>query len=101
LLNRNISVATGVRASTAPASRPALAEPVVRRTVAWSSATAATPSSACGTRIAHDDSPNSRTERAIGQRLSGVLSTVIALAASKEPKKNAFHDTEPAWTAAE
>ena len=31
----------------------------------------------------------------------GVLSTVIELAASEEPKKNAFHDSEPAWTAAE
>lgn len=100
LLNRNISVATGVSASTAPASSPAAPEPVVRRTVACSSATAATPSSACGTRIAHDDRPNSRTESAIGQRLSGVLSTVIAFAASNEPKKNAFHDSDPAWAAA-
>ena len=101
LLKRNISVATGVSASTAPASRPALPEPVVRRTVAWTSATAATPSSAWGTRIDHEDRPNSRTDSAIGHRLSGVLSTVIALAASNEPKKNAFQDSEPACAAAE
>ncbi len=39
LLNRNISAATGVSASAAPAIRPA-AGPLVRRTVAYSSATA-------------------------------------------------------------
>ena len=47
------------------------------------------------------DRPKSRTESAIGHRDSGVLSTVIELAASLEPKKNAFHDSEPACTAAE
>ena len=45
--------------------------------------------------------PKSRTESAIGHSESGVLSTVIELAASLEPKKNAFHDSEPACTAAE
>jgi hypothetical protein len=29
------------------------------------------------------------------------LSTVIEFAASELPKKNAFHDSDPAWTAAE
>ena len=47
------------------------------------------------------ESPKSRTDRAIGHNDSGVLSTVIELAASLEPKKNAFHDSEPAWAAAE
>ena len=97
---RNISTATGVSASVAPASRPAAAEPVVRRTAACSTATAATPSSACGTRMLHEESPKIRTESAIGQSESGVLSTVIALAASEEPKKNAFQDSDPACAAA-
>ncbi len=97
---RNISTATGVSARVAPARRPAVAEPVVRRTEACSSATAATPSSAWGASSDHEESPKIRTESAIGHSESGVLSTVIALAASEEPKKNAFHDSLPAWTAA-
>ena len=101
LLKRNISTATGVSAITAPARRPAAADPVVRRTVAWSRPTAATPSSAWGTRMLHDESPKIRTESPIGQSANGVLSTVIELAASEEPKKNAFHDSEPACAAAE
>jgi len=100
LSKRNISTATGVVASTSPESRPAAAEPVVRRTVAWSSQTAATPSSAWGTRRLHEDRPKTRMDSAIGQSASGVLSTVIALAASEEPKKNACQDSEPAWAAA-
>ena len=47
LSNRNISAATGVSAATAPAISPA-AGPYQRRTVAYSSATLATPSAACG-----------------------------------------------------
>jgi hypothetical protein len=39
--------------------------------------------------------PKSRIDSAIGHSASGVLSTVIELAASEEPKKNAFHDSEP------
>ena len=46
-------------------------------------------------------SPNSRTDSAITHSEAGVLSTVIELAASDEPKKNAFQLTEPAWAAAE
>ena len=49
----------------------------------------------------HDERPKSRTDSAIGHSASGVLSTVIELAASEEPKKNAFHDSEPACAAAE
>ena len=100
LSNRNISTATGVVASTTPASSPAAAEPVVRRTVACSRPTAATPSSAWGTSRLHDDSPKTRTDSAIGHSESGVLSTVIELAASEEPKKNACHDSDPACAAA-
>ena len=100
LSNRNISTATGVSARTAPARRPAAPDRVVRRTVAVSSATATTPSKAWGTRIDQEDSPNTRTERPIGHSASGVLSTVIEFAASEEPKKNAFHDSDPACAAA-
>src|SRR4051794_16073837 len=87
LLNRNISTATGVSARMAPANRPAHALRVVRRTVAYSSPTEPTPISACGTSMLHDDRPNRRTDSSIGQNDSGVLSTVIELAASDEPKK--------------
>jgi hypothetical protein len=101
LLKRNISTATGVSASAAPAMSAATEDPVVRRTVAWSSHTAPTPSRAWGTRMLHDESPRIRTDSAIGQIASGVLSTVMLFAASEEPKRNAFHDAEPAWAAAE
>ncbi len=84
LLNRNISVATGVTASTTPAIRPA-AGPYQRFTVAWSTPTAATPHSACGTSIAQLFSPKTRTDSAISHSDAGVLSTVIELAASDEP----------------
>ena len=68
--------------------------------MAYSSPTAATPSSACGTRRLQDDSPKIRIDSAIGHSESGVLSTVMEFAASEEPKKNAFHDSEPACAAA-
>ena len=101
LLNRNISTATGVSAIAVPAISPATAEPVVRRTTWCSNPTVATPISAWGTRMLQLERPKIRTDRAIGHRESGVLSTVIEFAASLEPKKKAFHDSEPAWTAAE
>ncbi len=99
LLNRNISTATGVSASAAPASSPA-AGPAVRRTAAYSSATVATPISACGTRMLQLDSPNSRTERPVTHSAAGVLSTVIAFAASDEPKNQAVQLWLPACAAA-
>ncbi len=101
LLKRNISTAIGVTAITAPAISPATADPVVRRTTWCSSATVAMPSRACGTRMLQLESPKIRTDRAIGHSASGVLSTVIEFAESLEPKKNAFHDSEPACAAAE
>ena len=100
LLNRNINTATGVSASTAPASSPA-AGPAERRTAAWSSPTAATPISACGTRMLQLDSPKIRTDRPMTHRAAGVLSTVIALAASEEPKNHAVQLSLPACAAAE
>ena len=47
-----------------------------------------------------EESPNTRTENAMGQSANGGLSTVIAFCASRDPKKNAFHDSDPAWAAA-
>ena len=100
LLKRNISAATGVSASTAPARRPT-AGPDVRRTVAYSSHTEPTPISACGTRTLHALTPNSRADSEITHTAAGVLSTVIAFAASLEPKNNAFQLCAPACAAAE
>src|SRR5438876_1201489 len=77
------------------------AGPNQRFTVAYSSATVATPSSACGTRMLHELSPNMRTDRPVTHSAAGVLSTVIELAASEEPKNHAFQLCEPAWAAAE
>ena len=100
LSKRNMSAATGVSASTAPASRPAAAENR-RRTAAWSSATEARPSSACGARMLHGPTPKIRAERPITHNDAGGLSTVMKLDESNEPKKNAFQLFEPASTAAE
>ena len=44
--------------------------------------------------------PNSRAERSITHSAAGVLSTVIALAASLEPNSIAVASVEPACTAA-
>src|ERR1700712_804415 len=101
LLKRKIRQATGASALEAPAIRPAAGDPVVRRTRRCSSPTVATPISACGTRMLQLESPKIRTDSSIGHNENGVLSTVIELAASLEPKKNAFQDSEPACTAAE
>ncbi len=107
LLNRNISVATGVVASTAPASSapPEAArgprDESDRRTVAYSTKTASTPISASGTRMLQALTPNTRADRSIGHSASGVLSTVMEFAASEEPKKKAFQLCAPACTAAE
>src|SRR5438309_10745315 len=88
LSNRNISTATGVSASTAPARRPAPG-PATRRTARYSTPTVATPMSASGTRIDHDERPNSRTESSMTHSDAGGLSTVIELPASEAPEKNA------------
>ena len=96
LLNRNISAATGVSASTAPATSPAPG-PNQRRTEAYSTATAATPASAWGTRMLHAFSPNARTDSAISQIDPGVLSTVIELAASVDPKCPVWAANCPSW----
>lgn len=89
LLNRNISAATGVNASTAPAIRPA-AGLNRRRTEAYTTATVPTPIRASGARIAHEFRPKILTDSSIGHSEAGGLSTVMALPASSEPKNIAF-----------
>ena len=44
--------------------------------------------------------PNTRAVSSIGQRNSGVLSTVMKFDESTEPNRNAFQLLVPAWTAA-
>ena len=100
MLCRKIATATGVRAKTRPAIRPA-ASPKRLRTVSHTSATVATPARACGTRMLHELRPKARTDNAMGHRDIGGLSTVMEFAASDDPNRNAFHDCEPAWAAAE
>jgi hypothetical protein len=97
---RKIATATGVSANTRPATRPA-GSPNLRRTVFHTNATVTTPASACGSRMLHGLRPNSRTDNAMGHRDIGGLSTVMEFAASDDPNRNAFHDCEPAWAAAE
>src|ERR1700691_741276 len=100
LSKRNISAATGVSATVAPAISPAAGENHLR-TVRYVNPTVATPSSAWGTRMLHALTPNTRAERSITQSAAGDLSTVMKLDASNDPKKKAFKLVEPAWTAAE
>jgi hypothetical protein len=84
----------------APARSPA-AGPNHRRTVAWTSATVATPISAWGTSRLQELTPNSRADRPMTHSEAGGLSTVMKLAASEDPKKNAFQLWLAAWAAAE
>jgi hypothetical protein len=57
--------------------------------------------STCGKRMLKELRPKSRTDNPITQREAGVLSTVIELAASELPKRNASQLRLPAWAAAE
>ena len=100
MLKRNINAATGVSANTAPAINAAAGENQ-RLTVANKMPTAATPSSACGTRMLHEFTPKMRAEISMTHSDAGVLSTVMKFDASVEPKKNAFQLFVPACTAAE
>src|SRR5207302_8358382 len=100
LLKRNIRVATGVSARIAPAKRPPIG-PTRRRTVRYRSQTAATPSSACGTRMLHAFTPKMRALITITHSEAGVLSTVMAFDASKEPNSIATQFWDPARAAAE
>src|ERR1700727_1008587 len=100
LLNRKMRAAAGVSARTAPAMRPADG-PNQRRTAAYSNATDATPSTACGASSDHELNPNTFADSSSPHSDAGVLSTVMKLDESNEPKKAAFHDFVPACTAAE
>ena len=99
LSKRNISVATGVVARIAPASNPAVGVDTLR-TAAYRSATAATPSNACGTRIDQEFNPNSRTEMSMTQSDAGGLSTVMKFDWSSEPNRKAVQLLLPDWAAA-
>ena len=99
LLNRNINAATGVSASAAPAIRPAPG-PLTRRTAAYSSATAPTPISACGSSMVNALKPNSLPDNPITHIAAGGLSTVMALPASSDPNSHAFRSCVPACAAA-
>jgi hypothetical protein len=99
LLKRNISTATGVDASTTPATSAA-GDEYQRRTVTYRSATLPTPISASGTSMLQVLNPNSRADRPMTHNEAGVLSTVMKLDASNEPKNQAFQLCEPACTAA-
>jgi len=56
---------------------------------------------ACGTRMLQELSPKIRTDSPITHSDAGGLSTVMALAASEEPKNQAVQSCAPAWAAAE
>jgi hypothetical protein len=49
----------------------------------------------------HGLTPNTRAERPVTHSAAGVLSTVIALAASLDPNSHAVQFCAPAWAAAE
>src|ERR1700677_2268724 len=99
LLKRNINAATGVTASSSPASNPAPA-PNQRLTAAYRSATAAIPSTTDAISMLALEKPKIRPDSAITHSDAGGLSTVMKLDESSEPKKNAFQLLVPAWTAA-
>ena len=99
LLKRNMSTATGVAASRAPAAS-AVRGPDQRRTVRYSRPTAPTPMSACGASIDQEPKPAIRPDSAMTHSEAGGLSTVMSPGASRAPKSQAFGDCVPAWTAA-
>ena len=59
----------------------------------------ATPSAAWGSSRFQEFKPNARADNSITHRDAGVLSTVMKLPTSSDPKKNAFQLLVPAWTA--
>ena len=99
LSTRAIATVTGVIASAAAASTPAAGENT-RRTVAYSSATAAIVHSACGSSSENEENPSTRADRPISHSDSGGLSTVMKLPGSSEPKNHAFQLSLPALAAA-
>ena len=104
MLKRNINAAAGVKASTAPAISPAAVpcrgSVITRRIVAYISATAATPISACGTSTAQLFMPKMRTDSPVTHSDAGGLSTVMKFDGSSAPKNHAFQLSDPAHAAA-
>src|SRR3954469_2339374 len=96
---RAIATVIGEIASAAAAASPATG-PNTRRTVAYSSATAAIVSSACGSSMENDEKPNARADRPMSHSDSGGLSTVMKLPGSSEPKNIAFQLSLADFTAA-
>src|SRR4051794_13008842 len=88
LLWRETVPAIGVSASTAPAAKPP-ARPKRRATRSYTSATDATPISACGTRTLSECQPKIRTDSACTHSDKGGLSTVMTPVGSSEPNTNA------------
>ncbi len=83
------------------AAMVAAAGPKDRFTARNRTPTVATPSRASGSRMDHELNPKTRTERPMSMVLSGGLSTVMKLDASKLPKNQADQLCEPASAAAE
>ncbi len=68
--------------------------------MAYSTATAATPISACGASTDQLFMPNRRTDSPVTHSEAGGLSTVMKFCASSEPKNHADQLCEPACAAA-
>jgi energy-converting hydrogenase Eha subunit A len=73
---REIATVIGVTASARPAAKPPIL-PQRRRTRSYTSATLATPISACGISTLSGWYPNARTDSDCTQSASGGLSTVM------------------------
>ena len=92
LSSRSIATTTGVRVRTNAAIRPAAYAPrfpvrpaTLRRTAAYTTATAATPSAAWGSSRLQLLNPKMRAEIPMTQNANGGLSTVMNDAESSEP----------------
>jgi hypothetical protein len=99
-LPRSSSTTAGeAGASTAAATSPAAGEDS-RRTARYSTSTVSTPSTICGSTIAHVCTPNIRTDSACSQNAPGSSSSVIVCAGSNAPNANACQSPAIACTAA-
>ena len=92
LSSLSIATTTGVRVSASAAISPAayaprspVSPPTLRRTAAYTTATAATPSAACGSSRLQLLNPKMRADIPITQNANGGLSTVMNDAESSEP----------------
>ena len=99
MLPRSSATTAGLTASTAAAIKPA-AGPARRRTIRYSTSTASTPSTTCGSTIAHVLTPNARTDSACSQNAPGSLSSVTVPAGSNAPNAKSCQLPAIARTAA-